>query len=114
MRVIDGDTIVLDLDLGFRTWLVGQSFRLAGCNAIEREAPGGPEAAAHLAELLPAGTLVTVTSVKNDKFGGRYDALVELADGTDLVQLLIRDGWAASWDGHGTKPSPPWPRVAGS
>jgi hypothetical protein len=50
-------------------------------------------------------------TVKADKYGGRYDAQCVLSDGTDLVSLLVRKGWAMAWDGKGVKPVPPWPRV---
>lgn len=112
--VHDGDTITVSVDLGWHVILFGQDIRLLGCNARELAQPGGPEAGAHLAALLaqvaPAPTRVTIHTVKPDKYGGRYDAAVTLPDGTDLVTQLIADGWAAAWDGKGTKPVPPWPR----
>lgn len=113
-RAVDGDTVILDVDLGFRMWLRTQSFRLIGCNAREHTQPGGREAAAHLAELLPAGTVVSLTSIKDDKFGGRYDAKITLATGEDLTQLLVSQQWAAAWNGIGVKPVPPWPRTLAS
>lgn len=109
-EVHDGDTLRADVDLGFNVWLHAQSFRLLGCNARELAEPGGKEARDHLRALLPVGTVVTLTSVKVDKYGSRWDARVVLADGTDLVAGLITDNWAAPWDGTGTKPVPPWPR----
>lgn len=114
VRVIDGDTVVLDVDLGFNLWLREESFRVLGCNAREHNAPGGQEAIANLRGILPVGTRVQLTSVKPDKFGGRYDALLTLPDGEDLTQLLVRTQWAAAWDGTGTKPVPPWPRTLGN
>lgn len=84
VRVIDGDTAILDVDLGFRTWRRGGSFRVAAINARELHAEGGPEARDHLAALLPVGTVVTLTSVRPDKYGERYDALIALPDGSDL------------------------------
>lgn len=113
-RVVDGDTVVLDVDLGFGVWKLAEAFRLLGCNAREHDAPGGQEAIANLRALLPVGALVTLTSVKPDKFGGRYDAKIQLPDGRDLTQLLVGTQWAAAWDGQGTKPVPPWPRTLGS
>ncbi len=112
-RVIDGDTVVLDVDLGFGVWLRKQSFRLLGVNAREKAQAGGDEARANLATLLPIGTYVTINSIKVDKYGGRFDAHVILADGTTLSQVLIQTGWAAAWSGAGAKPVPPWPRTAG-
>lgn len=112
VRVVDGDTVVLDVDLGFATWLRAQSFRLAGCNAIELAKPGGREARDHLRELLPLGGAVTITSVRPDKYGGRYDAVVTLPDGSDLVSALVAGGWVSPWRGAGAAPVPPWPRPA--
>jgi len=55
-----------------------EDVRLLGCNARELSMAGGPEAAQHLAELLPPGLWVTVETFKPDKFGGRYDARITL------------------------------------
>ncbi len=109
-RVVDGDTIVLDVDLGFGVWLHQQNFRLLGVNAREKSEIGGAEARRNLSALAPVGSEVTVRSVKPDKYGGRYDAAVTLPDGRDLSTTLIQDGWAAPWTGQGTKPVPVWPR----
>jgi endonuclease YncB( thermonuclease family) len=109
VRVIDGDTVELDVDLGFGVTLTRQSFRLAGCNARELHDPGGGEARAHLTGCLPSGAKVLLSSVRNDKYGGRYDACLYLTDGTDLVAKLIGLGWLARWDGTGTAPKPAWP-----
>lgn len=115
--VWDGDSLHASIDLGFGLWNRGMDaskygvmVRLDGCNAIELSQPGGVDARDHLAALLPAGTPVTLRSVAVDKYGGRIDADITLADGTDLVTQLIADGWAAPWDGDGTPPVPPWPR----
>jgi endonuclease YncB( thermonuclease family) len=113
-RVVDGDTVILNVDLGFHVWLREQSFRLLGINAREHADVGGPEATANLNRLLPVGTMVTLSSDKPDKYGGRYDGVITLADGRDLSHVLVQDGWAASWTGAGTKPVPPWPRTATS
>lgn len=126
LAVHDGDTITVsirlaktrakDADLGFHVhaekgWLVLHSpIRLLGCNAIELKDPGGAEAQQNLATLLPIGTLVGLSTVAADKYGTRWDATVTLPDGTDLVTRLIRDGWAAAWNGLGPKPTPAWPR----
>lgn len=108
-RVIDGDTVVLNVDLGFGTWVMAQSVRLLGVNAREQSSAGGREAAQHMSELLPHGTPVLVRTVRPDKFGGRYDAAIQLADGRDLATVLIASGYAAAWNGTGRKPVPSWP-----
>lgn len=112
--VVDGDTLHLDLDLGlrrlgFNLWLHDTATRLAGCNAREHDEPGGPEAGANLAALLPAGALVAADVRGRDEYG-RLLAYLSLADGTDVTGLLIDTHWAAPWNGRGRKPVPPWPR----
>jgi endonuclease YncB( thermonuclease family) len=109
-RVIDGDTLVANVDLGFGLMRMAQSFRILGINAREHSMPGGREAAANLATLLPFGTAIVLASVKDDKYGGRYDARITLPDGRDLSGLLVAAEWAAPWDGQGVKPVPAWPR----
>jgi endonuclease YncB( thermonuclease family) len=129
LRVVDGDTIDVsvplastrraDGDLGFHLYaqhgqvVLHLSVRLLGCNAIEHDQPGGMEAKQHLQQLLPVGTVVTLATVKNDKYS-RFDAAVTLPDGSDLVTGLIRDGWAAPYTGEGVKNTPAWPRQGGS
>ncbi len=115
-RVIDGDTIVCSLDLGFNVWVDSQHFRIYGCNAAERGTPAGDAAAANLRGLLPPGKSILLTSVKNDKFGGRYDAIISFSPTVgmapeDLANYLVRNQWAAAWDGTGERPVPIWPRT---
>lgn len=108
-RVRDGDTVRFRADLGFDTWHVGP-FRLLGIAARELDEPGGPEARDHLEDLLPVGAIVDLFSRKPDKWGGRYLARITLADGRDLAEVLIAEGWAARWNGRGVAPMPAWPR----
>lgn len=110
-RTKDGDTIEAFVDQGFGDARPKQAFRILGINAREHNEPGGPEAAAYLAALLPVGTRVIVNSVKPDKYGDRYDGKFILPDGQDLASVLIAQQWAAPWNGKGKKPVPPWPRT---
>lgn len=115
--VVDADTVALEVDLGFSVYHRGP-FRLAGCAGREKRDPGGPDAVANLASILLPGGLVTIRSMKPDrpippdKYAPRWDALVFLPDGTDLVRLLIAGNWLVAWDGRGPQPKPPWPRPA--
>lgn len=110
IEIHDGDTFTADIDLGFDV-RIRYRVRLAGCNAIELKDPGGYPARAHLATLVPVGSVCEVLSVHFDKYGGRIDAHV-LADG-DVAGTMIADGYAAPWDGQGPKPTPPWPIPTG-
>lgn len=108
VRVTDGDSAAISVDLGWYTWRLS-SIRLFGINAIELRDPGGAEARAHLAALLPAGQKVTVISHGPDKYGGRTGAQIILPDGRDVSTVMIADGYAVAWTGSGPRPTPPWP-----
>lgn len=65
VRVVDGDTVVLRVDLGFRA-SYEDTFRLMGCNAPEGK---NNASATYLRALLPAGTPIVLASYKPEKFG---------------------------------------------
>jgi endonuclease YncB( thermonuclease family) len=89
-RVIDGDTFVCDLDLGWGLWRIGARVRLAGIDCPELRAVGGEEARVFAAGLVQYET-VTVVSESLDKYG-RTLARVLLPSGRDLADLLIEAG----------------------
>jgi len=112
LRVIDGDSIEVAIPLlppqvGDLRWR--EEARLARCNAREHNEPGGQEATANLAALLPAGTQVTVKLLRRDNYG-RLLAEVWLLAGANLTDHLVAGQWAATWNGRGQKPLPLWPR----
>lgn len=99
VRVIDGDTAVLEIDMGNRILWV-ESFRLNGIDAPEIRAPGGVEAKTHLEGLLSNG-VSRVETFKPDKFG-RWLADIHIAvnGGEALVNKLMElDGHAAAYFG---------------
>lgn len=108
VRLVDGDSVELSAELGWRV-TIGVSARLVGINAIEHNMPGGREATAHLASLIPPGTKVDLESLGADKYGSRWDCRLTRADGIDVAAQMVADGYAALWDGHGPRPVPPWP-----
>lgn len=125
-KIHDGDTIDVDIDLvtgpyklrrdvdlGFNMHrspaglvLEQQSVRVYGCNAPELATPAGKLALAYMQTLLKVGDTVTLLSHGWDKYGGRIDGEITLADGRDLARTLINGGAAAPWDGKGAKPLP--------
>jgi micrococcal nuclease len=98
MRVVDGDTIVVGVD-GSTEYV-----RLIGIDTAEMNDPGGPQcyaeqATAHLRDLLSTGTVVLTfdaTQGMRDKYG-RLLAYVELPNGTDLNETMLRDGYAQEY-----------------
>lgn len=90
----DGDTIHLDIDLGFHVWRRGERYRLARINAPELKTPEGPPARDHLTLLLSKGPL-RVTTSKADNYG-RY--LVECeVNGLNLNDQMVSDGFAVHY-----------------
>lgn len=101
----DGDTCLVDLDLGFAFYLNALdwdghrriSCRIFGINAPELKDPGGNEAADFARSLAPAGTRVTVISHDWDKYGGRFDGQITLPDGRDFASVMIASGHAVAY-----------------
>lgn len=92
VRVVDGDTVILDLDLGFKLWRQGESYRLARIDAPEMSAAEGPVAKRALEQCL-ASKALTATTSKADKYG-RW--LVELfADSINVNDAMVANGQAA-------------------
>lgn len=110
LRVHDADTIIVDMDLGQQFWIRDRAVRLIGCACRELSEPGGQEATAFVAELCPLGSMLRIVSHDWDKYGGRILGVVYLPDGRVLQSVLIGEGWAMPWNGHGQQPKPPWPR----
>ncbi|MEK6443606.1 thermonuclease family protein [Pseudonocardia sp. T1-2H] len=110
-RVVDGDTVHVEAQiLPFPSITVELEVRLNGINAQEHNLPGGPEATAHLAGLVgPLPAAATLNIIRPDKYGGRIlGQLVTPAD-VDVAAQMVVDGYAAAWNGTGSKPVPPWP-----
>jgi micrococcal nuclease len=98
-HIVDGDTVDLTVDLGFRI-TNNDRFRLLGINSPERGRPGWAEATAELAKLMPVGSQVTIHSEKplsKEKYG-RWLARILNADGTDVNQAMIDGGFAVEYN----------------
>lgn len=74
VKVIDGDTVDLDIDLGMHVWKHEERIRLLDVHAAElrgAEKEAGLAAKDFLTRLLPVGELVVITTIKDksDKYG---------------------------------------------
>jgi len=87
VRVIDGDTVVMDVDLGFGVWMRGQHLRLLDVEAPEvrgEEKELGLQWSAKLRELLTDRSDLVIQTVKDKKEKyGRYLAVI-WADGLNI------------------------------
>lgn len=98
VRVIDGDTVVLDIDLGCGVVLEGEHVRLAGIDAPEKvgaEKQLGLEARDFLGCLLsPIGSKVLIRTQK-DKRGSFARLLVDIYRGDVHVnEEMVNEGYA--------------------
>lgn len=100
-RVIDGDTLVCDLDLGWGVWQHDRRVRLAGVNCPEMNTPAGELARKFVIDLLTdCRWEVTVVSHSLDKYG-RVLGEVRLGENevTNLSALLLAEGHAVPMRG---------------
>ena len=92
IRAVDGDTVGLDLDLGFYQWRLGRTYRLARIDAPEIRTEGGPAARDALAAILSGARAILATTSRADSFD-RW--IVELyADGESVSDALVAAGFA--------------------
>jgi micrococcal nuclease len=113
VRVVDGDTVVLDVDKGFQSWLHTVPFRLAGINTPEISGPkakfekqAGLTAKKFVVDVL---TKAVELKIKSSKAGpitvgsfGRWLAVIfyktaEDAEWMNLNQQLMDEGYAVAY-----------------
>jgi micrococcal nuclease len=102
-RWVDGDTVDVDIDLGFGLIFHNQRLRLYGIDAYESrtrdldEKEKGLAATAFVNEMAPVGSKVTIVTYKEGKYG-RILAEVFLDDYTNLNMLLTEKGHAERYE----------------
>jgi micrococcal nuclease len=106
-RVVDGDTVDVDIHLGFDVCLNNQRIRLYGLDTPEsrtrdlEEKKYGKAATAFVESHLPVSSVCTLRSAK-DKTGkfGRILGTFILPDGTNLNELMIAEHHAVPYFGQ--------------
>ena len=107
VRVIDGDTIDVDIDLGFKVFLQKERVRLFGINTPEsrtrnlEEKKLGLAAKARLKELLPKTFIVRTEKDDKGKFGRILG--IPFVEGRNICDQLVEEGHARSYFGFGPK-----------
>jgi len=108
-KVLDGDTVDIDLDLGFNIVLANQRVRMAGIDTPEsrttnkEEKPRGLLSKKKLGEKLPVGSwqiIETQRSDNNDDKFGRILGVFILEDGTQVNDWLIKNNYAVPYKGE--------------
>ncbi len=100
-RVVDGDTLVVDIDCGFHVVLWAQYVRLTGINTPEVRGPSREEGlrAKAMVEtfLADAGPLVLISDHydEREKYGRILGRIIARETGDSLNDFLADQGWAS-------------------
>ena len=103
--MVDGDTIDLDIDLGFGTWRCGERIRLYGVDTPECRTRDAKEKAAGLLakkfveEALHVGGSYKLQTKEKGKFG-RYLGVIILNDKTSINATLVSEHLAVPYHGQ--------------
>ena len=106
VRVIDGDTIDVDIDLGFNTVLVKQRVRLYGIDTPEsrtrdkEEKKRGLISKDYLISKCPVGSNIVLQSHERGKFGRILGEIFEYNKTESINKEMCREGYAVPYYGQ--------------
>lgn len=106
LRVIDGDTVDIDIDLGFGVWMHRERVRLYGIDTPEsrtrdlEEKKFGLLAKAYVRDHLPVGSIQTLVTIKDGK--GKFGRILgKFKIGDDILnEKMIKDYQAVEYNGQ--------------
>lgn len=105
-RVVDGDTIDVDIDLGFGTWRCGERIRLYGVDTPECRTRDDEEKAAGLLakkfvqDALHVGGTYKLQTREKGKFG-RFLGVIFISAKTSINAALVTEHLAVAYHGQG-------------
>ena len=109
IKVVDGDTIDVDIDLGFGVTLRDERVRIMGIDTPESRTRDrvedlfGEAAKARLKELMKdGGKLITTEDRKGEDMKGKFGRILgdfRVADGRKVTDILIEEGHAVAYFG---------------
>ena len=105
VRVTDGDSIVVDIDLGFGLWIHGERIRLYGIDTPECRTRDAEEKAVGLLakefveDALHVGGIYRLQTKEKGKFG-RYLGTIYLTDDTSINAALVKERLAVPYFGQ--------------
>lgn len=117
VRVVDGDTVLVEVPAWAATPFHRMSVRVVGIDTPERRRPPakcaaevklGLAASAFAHTLVEPGAAVTIGYVGLDKYGGRIDATLTLPDGRDWGATMIAQGLARPYGLNGNLHKSSW------
>ena len=105
-KIIDGDTIEIDLDLGFGVWYRNQRVRLNGIDTPESrtkdkdEKIRGELSKSKLKELIEEKRVKIITAIDPDDKFGRILGIIETKEGINVNEWLITNNYAVAYKGQ--------------
>jgi endonuclease YncB( thermonuclease family) len=105
VSVVDGDTVNVKVKiwLGLYQEVAVRVYGIDTPESLRAHCPSekelGLKAKNFVEKLLPVGTTITLSQVRDDKYHGRVVATVRTTNGEDLSQRLLKEGLAAPYDG---------------
>ena len=109
LKVVDGDTVDVDIDLGFGVWLRNERVRLAGIDTPESrtsdaiEKVFGQAAKDRLNSLLGAeAILISQISKSGDNIKGKFGRIIgnfKTINGGVIADILMNEGHAVAYNG---------------
>jgi len=108
VRVVDGDTVDVDIDLGFGTWRCSERIRLYGVDTPEcrtrddEEKAAGLLAKAFVEDALHVGGTYTLQTREKGKFG-RFLGVIFIQGSASINAALISENLAVPYTGQSKK-----------
>ena len=111
LRIVDGDTVDVDIDLGFGIWMHKERVRIMGIDTPESrtrdkiEKRFGLASKARLKELMPIGSMQTLHT-QIDKSGedkkGKFGRILGdfMVDTKFVTDIMINEGYAVKYNGQ--------------
>ena len=111
LRIVDGDTVDVDIDLGFGIWMHKEIVRIMGIDTPESrtrdkiEKKFGLASKARLKELMPIGSMQTLHT-QIDKSGedkkGKFGRILGdfMVDTKFVTDIMINEGYAVKYNGQ--------------
>lgn len=97
-RVIDGDTLVVDIDQGRGQWWHGAKIRLVGIDCPEMPTEAGMSARGFVSSLCPPGSPCYVQTHSADNFGRWLGTLWVGEAKRSLQTILVESNHAILWE----------------
>jgi len=108
LKVVDGDTVDVDIDLGFGVWLRDERVRVMGIDTPESrtsdkvEKVFGLAAKARLISLLGADAILETQVHKGENMKGKFGRILgnfTTTNGEHCAAVLMREGHAVAYSG---------------